>query len=94
MKRDRISHSDTGGVGKTGLRNDQISPAFQARVNSEGGRYTARPDFVSFVSLATSSAHVDGVRFVMVTGVGGRPGYGRGGELLVHERSRENEKRD
>ena len=43
--------------------------AFQAEANREGGAYTAGPDFMSFVSLATSSAQVDGVRFVMVTGV-------------------------
>ena len=75
------------------IKINQISAAFQAEANKEGGRYTVGPDFMNFVSLATSSAHVDGVRFVIVTGVEGGLRDGRGGELLVHERSRENEGR-
>lgn len=36
--------------------------------NRGRGLYNVGPDFVSFVSVATSSAHVDGVRFVKVAG--------------------------
>ena len=55
--------------------------AFQTEAKREGGAYNAGRDFVSFVSLATSSAHVDGVRFVMATGVEGGLGVGEKGEL-------------
>ena len=55
--------------------------AFQTEAKREGGAYNAGPDFVSFVSLATSSAHVDGVRFVTVTVVEEELGDGREGEL-------------
>jgi hypothetical protein len=58
-----------------------VCVGFQARANREGGAYNAGPDFVSFVSLATSSAHVDGTRFAMVVGVGGGLGDGREGGL-------------
>jgi len=97
MKQDGIGHIDTVGVG---VRLDTIkvrpdySGAFQTEANKEGGRYNAEPDFVNFDSLATSSAHVDGVRFVMVTVVEGGLGERRRGELLVHERSRESEGRE
>ena len=72
------------------LRFGQIGGAFQAEANKEGGRYKAGPDFVNFDSLATSSAQVDGVRFVMVIGAGEGLRDGRG-KLLVHERSRESD---
>ena len=49
---------------------------------------------MNFDSLATSSAHVDGVRFVMIAGVEDGLGERRGRELLVHERSRESEGRE
>jgi len=55
-------------------------------VKREGGAYNAGPDFVSFVSLATSSAHVDGVRLVMVTVVEEELGDGREGERSVLDR--------
>lgn len=45
--------------------------AFQAEANREGGAYNAGPRFVNFVSAATPSAHVDCVRFVIVTGLEG-----------------------
>lgn len=45
--------------------------------NRGGGVYSLGPDFMSFVSLATSSAHVDCVRFIKVAGGFG----GEGGEL-------------
>ena len=51
---------------------------FQAEANNGGGAYSVGPDFVSFVSLATSLAHVDGMRFGIVAGGRG----GEGGELV------------
>jgi hypothetical protein len=56
---------------------------FQAEANRDGGAYNVGPDFVSFVSLATSSAHVDVVRFLKGAGVVGGFAGGRGGERLV-----------
>ena len=54
---------------------------FQAEANREGGAYNAGPDFICFVSLATSSAHVEGMRFVTATVVEGGLEDGREGEL-------------
>ena len=54
---------------------------FQAVENREGGAYNVGEDFVSFVSAATSSAHVDRVRFVSVAGVEEGLGGGRGEQL-------------
>ena len=50
---------------------------FQAEANREGDAYNADPDFMSFVSLATFSAHIDGARFVIVIKVGEGVGDGR-----------------
>ena len=72
MKQDDNSHNDTVGIR---MRYDkgstEVRVPFQAEANKEGGAYNVGPDFVSFVSVATSSAHVDGVRFVMAAGVEG-----------------------
>lgn len=46
-----------------------MSAVFQVEANREGGAYNVGPDFVSLASLATSSAHVDGVRFLKGAGV-------------------------
>jgi hypothetical protein len=54
---------------------------FQVEANREGGAYNADPDFMSFVSLATLSAHTDGARFVIVIKVGVGVGDGREGGL-------------
>ena len=45
---------------------------FQAAANREGCAYNVGGDFVSLVSAATSLAHVNRVRFVIVTSVGER----------------------
>ena len=52
--------------------------AFQVDANREGGRYSV---YVSFVSLAISPAHVDGMRLRSMTEV--KRGFGdrEGGEL-------------
>lgn len=52
---------------------------FQAVAKRGGGAYKA--DFVSFVSAATSSAHVDEVHFVVVGSVGEGWGGTRGERL-------------
>ena len=84
MKQEGDSHSDTVGI-RVKLRYDYgptaLCVAFQAEANRGGGAYNAGPDFVSFVSLATSLAHVDGVRFAIATGVREGLGDGREGEL-------------
>ena len=41
---------------------------FQVEANRGGGAYIVGPDFISFVSLATSPAQVDGARFIKVAG--------------------------
>lgn len=53
----------------------------RGEANRGGGVYSVGPDFVSFVSLATSSAHVDGVRFTKVAG-----GFGDNRERSVLDR--------
>ena len=52
-----------------------------AVANRERGAYSAGADFVSFVSAATSPAHVDGARFVVVGSVGEGLGGARGKQL-------------
>ena len=59
----------------------EVCVVVQTEAKREGGAYNAGPDFVSFVSLATSLAHVDGVRFAIATGVREGLGDGREGEL-------------
>jgi len=55
-----------------------VCPIYE-EANRGGGVYSSGPDFMSFVSLATSSAHVDCVRFIKVAGGFG----GEGGERSV-----------
>ena len=49
----------------------EVCTPSQEEANKEGGAYSVGPDFVSFVSVATSLAHVGGVCFVMATGAEG-----------------------
>lgn len=58
------------------IEGSQICGAFQAEANREGGAYNVGPGFLSFVSLATSSAHVDCVRFLKGAGMAGGSGDG------------------
>ena len=59
-------------------KDNHICVGFQTEANREGGAYNVGPDFASLFSLATSSAHVDGARFLEKVGVEG--GIADGGE--------------